>query len=175
MGNTRAILFTMTTYGTWLRGDRRGWVDDGIIYPANPELEFSDRNRLKYPVYQFPQDRLLDVGAMIGDSLISRKQVAILALHVGTWHLHIVVGATTHDSGDISKCAKDAARWGLRIDRPIWTDGYDKRFCFDYPSTRNRVRYVERHNIEAGLPARPWDFITDVEEYLQAFRAFSPG
>lgn len=172
MGNTRAILFTMTTYGTWLRGDRRGWVDDGVIFPADQELEAADRNRLKHSVYTFPKDRLLDIGAMIGESLIARKQASILALHIGCWHTHFVLGATKHDLGDIAKCAKDAARWGLRIDRPIWTDGYDKRFCFDDQSTRNRVRYVERHNIEAGLPARPWEFITDVDEYLTKL---SPG
>jgi hypothetical protein len=169
MGSTRAILFTMTTYGTWLRGDRRGWVEDGVIFPPNPELEIADRNRLKYPVYKFPEKRLLEIGEMIGGSLISRRKLQILALHVGTWHTHFVIGATTHSLGDISKCAKDAVRWGLRIDRPIWTDGYDKQFCFDEQSLRHRVRYVERHNIAAGWPARPWEFITDIEEYLQTF------
>jgi hypothetical protein len=170
MGNTRAILFTMTTYGTWLRGDRRGWVDDGIIFPADPELESADRNRLKYPIFSFPETRLLDIGAMIGESLVTRKELKILALHVGTWHVHFVIGATSHDLGHVAKCAKDAVRWGLRIDRPIWTDGYDKRFCFDEQSVRNRVRYVERHNIAAGWPARPWEFITDLDEYLKAFQ-----
>jgi hypothetical protein len=102
MANTRAILFTMTTYGTWLRGDRRGWVDDGIIFPADLELESADLNRLKYPVYTFPESRLLDIGAMIGESLIARKDATILALHVGTWHAHLVIGGTMHDLGDIA-------------------------------------------------------------------------
>jgi len=26
MANVLAIMLTMTTYGTWLRGDARGWV-----------------------------------------------------------------------------------------------------------------------------------------------------
>ncbi len=39
MGRTLAILFTLTTYGTWLRGDARGWVDRGVVYPADPPLE----------------------------------------------------------------------------------------------------------------------------------------
>ncbi len=43
MAETRAIMFTMTTYGTWLRGDRRGWVDDGIVFPADPDLNVADR------------------------------------------------------------------------------------------------------------------------------------
>jgi hypothetical protein len=171
MGNTRAILFTMTTYGTWLRGDRRGWVDDGIIYPPDPELEVADHNRLKHPVYKFPENRLLEIGEMMGQSLIARKHVSILALHVGTWHTHFVIGVTSHALGEIAKCAKDAVRWGLRIDRPIWTDGYDKRFCFDEQSVRNRVRYVERHNIASNLPARRWEFITNVDEYLKTIHS----
>ena len=43
MGSTLATMLTMTTYSTWLRGDRRGWVDDGQIFPADPELESADR------------------------------------------------------------------------------------------------------------------------------------
>lgn len=163
MGTMRAALLTMTTYGTWLRGDRRGWVDDGVIFPPDLELEAADLHRLKHPVFTFPQNRLFDIGTIIGESLTSRKHATILALHVGSWHVHFVVGATNHGLGDIAKCAKDAVRWGLRINRPIWTDGYDKRFCFDDQSTRNRVRYVERHNIET---TRPWQFITDVDEFL---------
>jgi len=33
---TLAIMVTSTTYGTWLRGDKRGWVDDGRILPSLP-------------------------------------------------------------------------------------------------------------------------------------------
>jgi hypothetical protein len=53
MANTLATLITMTTYGTWLRGDRRGWVDDGKILPPDPILEAADRRRMKHPVYIF--------------------------------------------------------------------------------------------------------------------------
>lgn len=159
MGNTLATMLTMTTYGTWLRGDKRGWVDDGKILPADPEREVADRVRMKHPVYVFPQDRLLEVGAFIGESLTSRLDIAIHALHVGTWHVHVVIGPTQQNIADIAKCAKDAVRYGLRPGRPIWTDGYDKRFCFDEHAVISRIRYVERHNEAAGLPPRPWPFI----------------
>jgi hypothetical protein len=43
MGNTLATMITMTTYGTWLRGDYRGWVDDGRILPPDPILEEAAR------------------------------------------------------------------------------------------------------------------------------------
>ena len=40
------VMVTMTTYGTWLRGDARGWVEDGRTYPANPALEARGANPL---------------------------------------------------------------------------------------------------------------------------------
>ena len=159
MGNTLATMLTMTTYGTWLRGDQRGWVDDGIIFPPDPELESADRARMNHSAYLFPLDRLLDVGSFIGTSLVERLRVTIYALHVGTWHAHVVIGPTMHHIAEVAKCAKDAARYRLRPGRPIWTDGYDKRFCFDDRTVRNRVRYVQRHNEALGWPAEPWPFL----------------
>jgi len=159
MGSTLGTLFTMTTYGTWLRGDQRGWVDDGILMPPNPAIEAADRARLKHDPFRFAAEDFLRVGQMIGDSLQKRMELRILALTVQAWHVHLVVGSTTHEVSAIAKCAKDAVRWGLRPGRPIWTDDYDKRFCFDEPTLANRIVYVERHNVAIGLPPRPWGFI----------------
>ena len=166
MSNTLATLITMTTYGSWLRGDRRGWVKEGKILPANPSLEAADRKRMKHPPFVLPKGQLLQIGQMIGDSLIERKQASVFALSVSTWHCHFVVGRTSFPIGDIVKCAKDAVRYGLRPGCPIWTAGYDKRFCFDVQSVSNRVRYVQRHNEKAGWNANPWSFITDVNTFL---------
>jgi hypothetical protein len=159
MANTLATMITMTTYGTWLRGDRRGWVEDGQIFPADPDLESADRARLKHPPFLFPRDQLHEVGRFIGESVTSRLQLSIFALTVGTWHVHMVVSASRRPIADVVKCAKDAARHGLMLSRPIWTEGYDKRFCFDVKSARNRIGYVERHNDRHGLPPQPWSFI----------------
>ena len=81
---------------------------------------------------------------------------------VQTWHVHVVITATQHPVAHIVKCAKDAVRWGLRPGRPIWADGYDKRFCFDEESACARISYVERHNTAIGLPPKPWDFIETI-------------
>jgi hypothetical protein len=160
MGNTLATMLTMTTYGTWLRGDKRGYVDAGKILPPDPDLEAEDRARMKHPVYLFPRNRLLEIGAFIGESLTTRLHVPIHALHVGTWHAHIVIGPTEQNIADVVRCVKESVRYGLRPGRPIWTDGYDKRFCFDNRSALARIRYVERHNKAAGVPPAPWPFIT---------------
>ena len=159
MGETLAIMGTMTTYGTWLRGDVRGWVDQGRVLPPSPPLEAADRERMKHPEFLFDESRLLDIGAMIGESLRGRLGLRILAMTVGTWHVHFVVAATMHRVSKVIKCAKDAVRWGLRPGRPIWTAGYDKRFCFDEESVLARIQYVERHNLARGWLAKPWDFI----------------
>jgi hypothetical protein len=78
---------------------------------------------------------------------------------VQRWHAHFVTEATKHHVADVLKCAKDAARWRLRVDRPIWARDYDKRLCFHEPSALTRIDYVERHNLADGLPRRPWTFI----------------
>jgi hypothetical protein len=162
MGKTLAIMFTMTTYGTWLRGDKRGWVDKGIVLPPNPDLENYDRQRLKHPVFLFDRDKLMDVGSYIGKSLYDRMHLRILALTAQTWHVHFIIVATEHPISVIVKCAKDAVRWGLRPSQPIWSADYDKRFCFDEETVHQRIEYVERHNIQIGFPAKPWDFIENL-------------
>jgi hypothetical protein len=171
MGRTRGIMFTMTTYGTWLRGDKRKWVDDGIIMPPDPVLEACDRERMKHEQYFFAEDQLLEIGAMMGKSLRERFDLHILALTIQRWHVHLVTAATSTPVADVVKCAKEAVRYGLRPGRPIWTDGYDKRFCFDDRILLARIRYAERHIEERGWPARPWDFI---EEYPLAVTTPSP-
>lgn len=161
MDQILATMITLTTYGTWLRGDQRGWVDDGKTLPPDPERESADRGRLKHPPFLFQPSQFIQVGRCIGESLQQRKNASLLALAVQSWHCHVVVGPTPHPIPDIVKCAKDAVRYGLRLGRPIWTAGYDKRFCFDRSAVRARIVYVERHNIESGLPAKPWDFIAE--------------
>jgi hypothetical protein len=165
MNETLAIMLTTTTYGTWLRGDARGWVEDGITYPADPHLEAADRRRMRYEPFRFRTEELLQVGQWLGESLRTRLRQRILAITVQTWHLHVIVAATAEPVSRVMKCIKDAVRWNLRADRPIWTDGYDKRFCFDEESLRARVEYVERHNLAMGWPAQPWEFIEVVSPH----------
>jgi hypothetical protein len=161
------IMITSTTYGTWLRGDRRGWIDDGQLMAPDPELEAADRGRLKHPPFVFEKSQLLDVGRIIGRSLVTRLNAPVLALHVGAWHFHLVVGVQPADVPAVVKCAKDAVRFQLRPSRPIWTADYDKRFCFDDASLRRRVRYVQRHNEQLGWPPQPWEFVTPLDDYLR--------
>jgi hypothetical protein len=160
MGQVIAVMLTLTTYGTWLRGDARGWVDEGMVFPTDPVLEATDRARLKHPVFLFAPEVRQRVGQCMGESLMARCGLKIHAMTVQSWHTHIVTSAPAVAVSQIAKCSKDAVRWGLRVGRPIWGDGYDKRYCYDVRAALARMAYVDRHNLAAGLPARPWAFIT---------------
>ncbi len=51
MAKTLGYMITWTTYGTWLQGDKRGYVKDGGIYPANPLLaKVNEQSLVKDPV-----------------------------------------------------------------------------------------------------------------------------
>src|SRR5438034_10614642 len=78
-------MFTTTTYGTWLRGDQRGWVEEGRVWPPDPDLQRADRARMNHPPYVFDRADLRRIGSMIGESLTTRLRLHILALTVNTW------------------------------------------------------------------------------------------
>jgi hypothetical protein len=164
MGSTLATMFTVSTYGTWLRGDARGWVDDGIIFPESPALEKYDQSHMNHDPYYFHRTRWHGFGQAVGESLRDRFNIRIYALTVQSWHSHGVIGATRHHITEVIKCIKDAVRWHLRIDRPIWATDYDKCWCFDWPTVGNRINYVEKHNLRNGWIRRPWDFLIQPPE-----------
>jgi len=70
MPHTLATMITATTYGTWLRGDQRGWVDEGRILPPDPQLERSDRQRMKHDPFYFERRQLFEIGEQIGLQLV---------------------------------------------------------------------------------------------------------
>jgi len=161
MPRTLGIFLTWTTYGTWLRGDRRGWVERGLVYPPDPVLEEADRRRLRYPPFLLPRRQRHRAGELIGQSA-DRLGAKVHALFVGAWHVHLVTGYVHVPLPEVVKVLKEGVRNGLGYSRAIWVDGYDKRFCFDAGSLRARVEYVCKHNVEDGLAPDPWGFIEPV-------------
>ena len=138
-----------------MRGDARGWIDDGTLLPPNPALEAYDKGNLKHDPYHFPRDVRVDAAREMVRQLRARMHLRVFAVCVQAWHAHVVVGGTRiHHYADIAKCAKDAVTHFLKAGRPVWGRDYDKRFCFDRAALASRVRYVEKHNEADGLPAR---------------------
>jgi len=145
-------MVTWTTYGTWLQGDKRGYVEDGNIIAGNEGLHMANTMMLKNaPTKLNAEHRKIVSRAILRKSQeIGQK---IYAIAVCSNHVHIVVERTL-DS--IEKCVsyyKNAARLSLRDNGfigKIWTKGFDNRFCFDETELKSKIRYVERHADRAG-------------------------
>ncbi|HUU60376.1 MAG TPA: hypothetical protein VMZ50_12585 [Phycisphaerae bacterium] len=158
MARTLGTMLTWTTYGMWMRGDLRQWVEKAKVWPRDPVLEARDRGRLRYPPFLLPQEQRLTAGDLIGE-VVAGLKAKVHALTVGSWHVHVVISYVNTPLCEVIKLLKERVRMGLSYRRAIWGGGYDKRFCFDRQSLQARIDYVREHNVEDGLPPDPWDFI----------------
>jgi hypothetical protein len=154
-----AMMVTMTTDGAWIPEEERQCVEQDVILPAEPFRERRDAQASGDSVHTFSRDQLQYVGKLIGASLQQQPGLRIWALAVQSWYAHLVVAATRLPVDRILQCADEAVRAGLELKRPVWGDGYLKRFCFDEETVGRWITYVERHNIAVELPAKPWPFI----------------
>jgi hypothetical protein len=154
MSDPLAYLLTWTTYGTWLPGDERGWVErPGQFRPPNLRLEAVARSLLKEEpcVLDVEQRRLVE---------------AIIAKHCALrgWHLHVVNCRTTHvhvvvTAGPRPEVVRDQFKaWCTRhlkalqragnpdLSQPVrlhWgTEGGSQRWLNDEESLAAAIRYV---------------------------------
>ena len=148
MPKTLGYMITWTTYGSWLQGDSRGFVKNGKILSSNLLLADSNkRNLSKEPVKISKNNQ-----SIVADSICEKaKQLnqKIYALSVSSNHVHIVAEYIAEPIGRVVAAYKSAAQVALRragISGRIWTRGFDKRFCFDEQTLRNRIDYVKSHN-----------------------------
>ena len=159
MHDALAIMLTMTTHGTSLSEEERQCVEHDVILPAEPIREETDTQSAKSSALLFSRDETQYVGKLMGAALREQLDLQIWALAVQAWYTHLVVASTKEQVDRIVQCAEAAVREGLQLKRPIWGDGYDKRFCFDEDTARRWIAYVERHNTAVGLPPKPWPFV----------------
>ena len=148
MAKTIGYLITWTTYGSWLQGDKRGYVKKGRTYPAKQSLADSNRQRLSREVIKLTKKhRQIVANAILRKA--GQLNQKVYALAVTSKHVHIVAGYIHKPIGQVVSHYKNAAQSALRkgdLCGRIWTKGFDKRFCFDEHSLRNRINYVESHN-----------------------------
>jgi len=139
---------TFTTYGTWLQEDERGWVKRGTVYEENAELHNVNENRMKGKAA-----RLRKREKEIVQEAICRKAKAlgekVLAISVWSNHVHIVQGYSGRPIEETVRIYKNTTSAALRrsgFEGKVWTRGFDKRFCFDEKSLKDRIDYVRRHD-----------------------------
>ena len=140
-------MVTWTTYGTWLPGDKRGYVRQGKIMPGDPKILKASQSLQKAATVTLDSEQ----KAIIRRAILQEAQKighTIEALAVCTNHIHLVARPCEESIESIVSRYKNVAMFALRIDgsvRRIWTRGFDKRFCFNEKSLNQRIEYVKRH------------------------------
>src|SRR5216683_5146883 len=89
-----AYHITWTTYGTWLPGDARGWVQWGEwgVKPPDPERERDSRERMVEPAVVLTTEQRSLVEQTIADHCRIRGW-ELHAVRARTNHIHVVVTA----------------------------------------------------------------------------------
>jgi REP element-mobilizing transposase RayT len=148
-------LLTWTTYGTWLPGDRRGWVQKGTLGIQNPDLEREAQARaaMVEPAVVLTKEQRELAENTIRDHCRIRGWT-LHAVNARTNHVHVVVTAERDpeeimdqfkawcsrklsDQAGLTKVvAKKAGR------RRWFTEGGDKKRLEDEEALQNAIRYV---------------------------------
>ena len=140
-------MITWTTYGTWLQGDKRGYVKDGKILPLDKGLEEANKKLQKCSPVRLSSKQKKDVeNAIIKEA--KRIGQKILALAVCSNHVHLVTVPCNESIESSVSRYKNVSTFALKktvSTNRIWTRGFDKRFCFNNEELQEKVRYVCRH------------------------------
>jgi len=141
-------MLTWTTYGTWLQGDKRGYVKDGQILGENQALHEANKNAQKSKAVRLSEES----WHIIKDAILKEaKEIGqrIHAISICSNHVHIVAGCVEEAVGKVAGRYKKAATDALRengFGGKVWTKGFDKRFCLDEKELKQRINYVQNHN-----------------------------
>lgn len=150
-----AYHITWTTYGTWLPGDARGWVQLGEwgVKPPDPERERDAREHMAESAVVLTKEQRALVEQTIRDHCRIRGWL-LHAVNARSDHVHVVVTADrdpdevmnqfkawcsrklSDAAGLVSAVAKKAGR------RHWFTEGGDKRKIEDEEYLQNAIRYV---------------------------------
>ena len=138
-----ATMVTTTSYGTWLPGDARGYVENGKILPADPKRYDQARQRLVGDPVHF-------TAGQQGCLFEALRRAAIefgyrlTDVSLESWHVHWILDHGFDPVKDMVGRLKTRIRQALAIGR-VWTDGYCHR-CFDDEGSLVTARaYIGRH------------------------------
>ncbi len=139
-----ATMVTTTSYGTWLPGDFRGYVENGIILPGDPnrvELAIQRMNGKSAVIFSIEQQRrLFDALRSAADEF----QYQLTDASVECWHLHWIVEHGFDPVPTMVGRLKNRMRQALNIGQ-IWTEGYYDSRLFEESSVQSRQRYIAGH------------------------------
>ena len=142
-----AYMLTWTTYGTWLQGDRRGWVKNGEIYRPDTALENANLQQMRANQTTLTKEQRLFAAQAIKKEANKLNQ-EIFALAVCNNHIHLVVENINLPIGRVVSHYKHAVRLALQengFEGKLWTQGFDKRYCMNTRELDAKIVYVCKH------------------------------
>ena len=148
MAGMIGFMATWTTYGTWLQGDKRGYVKHGKILNEDKFLQEKCKEMIKSEEIKLTKRQQLAVKDAIIEKANGMGQ-RLYSVAVCSNHVHLILENTKKPIGMAVSQYKNAARIALRetgVNSKLWTRGFDKRYCFNEAELRNKIRYVEKHN-----------------------------
>jgi hypothetical protein len=94
MSTPLAYHITRTTYGTWLAGDARGWVEAGTpgVQPPDPAQAYAARRRMTAVAVTLSGEQRAVVEQTVRRHCTLRRW-ELHALNVRSNHIHLVVTA----------------------------------------------------------------------------------
>jgi REP element-mobilizing transposase RayT len=157
MSDPLAYFLSWTTYGTWLPGDERGWVESGKfeIQPPDPSRreEAADRMSEDAVILTLEQRRIVKETVQRHCEI---RKWPLHAVNPRSNHVHVIVTATIKPedvlsqlkawcSRRLSKHAGLVTRAGRRSKNGLkrwWTEHGSTKYINDEEYFRNAVRYV---------------------------------
>jgi REP element-mobilizing transposase RayT len=147
MSRMIGFMATWTTYGTWLQGNKKGYVKNGTILEANPELERFNEKMLRHDKIKIPQN----LRKTVKNSILKEAEdigQKVFAITVCSNHVHIVVESIGKRCGYSVGRFKKAATEVLRnygFDGRVWTKGFNKGYCYNQQELYKKIKYVQQH------------------------------
>ena len=148
MSEILGYMATWTTYGTWLPGDERRYVDNkGHLQNGDVDVFQRSKELLKYPPVKLslPERKLTKQIILDEAQRIAHK---VIALTVCTNHVHLLAKPHQEPIDKIISRYKSITTrifWEYGKKGKIWTRGFDKQFCFTEKELAVRIIYIQKH------------------------------
>ena len=145
MSEPLAFFLTWTTYGTWLPGDERGWVDDRLRQAA-PGLRQSAEEKLRQaPIVLTPNQR--SVVERTVREVCEHNGWRLWAVNCRSNHIHVVVTAKDKSPEQVmntlkSWCSRRLNESSDSGPKQRWTRHGSTRYLNDESSLESAIEYV---------------------------------
>jgi len=143
-------MITWTTYGSWLPGDKRGYVEDGQILPGNVRtLERNKQRQKSKTVRLSARQKQIVHRVILNEAKRVGHQIEVCVVYSN--HVHLVARPHSESIEEVVgryKSVTTRALWQHGRKGRIWTKGFDKRFCFSEEDLTARIKYVQNHTLD---------------------------